>query len=173
MTDSTTRPLRTSRLDTGAFTAAEIQTMARFVGISVDKVRRLTECSVLIAKLDRAAPDAGLQELTRYDLDGDTFTPSKSGDYIMAEDVGALAAAPDAGLREVARLMDGIIRHVETWSTPPTDGFLDDLRSVRAALAAHPAPAGPAVHMKQSGNGCVTCSRKWSEHTDAEKRELE
>jgi len=57
----------------------------------------------------------------------------------------AEAAAPDAGLREAARLMDGIIRHVETWSTPPTDGFLDDLRSVRAALAAHrssdPSPA--------------------------------
>ena len=115
--------------------------MARFVGISVDKVRRLTECSVLIAKLDRAE-----------------------------------AAAPDAGLREaLVGLVDAV-----TWALDGTDHLTDAADPIakayekaRAALAAHPAPAGPAVHMKQSGNGCVTCSRKWSEHTDAEKRELE
>ena len=42
-----------SRLDSGAFTAADIQTMARTVDLPVEKVRRLTELAVFIAGLPR------------------------------------------------------------------------------------------------------------------------
>ena len=68
-----------SRLDNGAFTAAEVQTMARAVDVPVEKVRRLTELAVFVAGLDRAAegaaapPDLDVDELAQIirTVDGD------------------------------------------------------------------------------------------------------
>lgn len=47
--------MTTSRLDAGAFSASDIQTMARVIDLPVDKVRRLTELAVFVAGLDRDA----------------------------------------------------------------------------------------------------------------------
>jgi hypothetical protein len=37
------------------------------------------------------------------------------------------------------------------------------------ALGATALEAMKLEHVKQSVNGCVTCSRKWSDHTDVER----
>jgi len=83
-----------------------------------------------VPEAEAAAPDAGLRALTRYDLDGDTFTPSKSGDYIMAADVDALAAAP------VERYDRSWWHYADDCPVAP-DAALTALTDARAALAAH------------------------------------
>lgn len=60
----------------------------------------------------------------------------------------------------------------------PTSGGVTSYRIVvekaravfkeRSDLAQH---VEPAVHMRQSGNGCVVCPRRWSDHTPAERGE--
>lgn len=137
----------------------------------VDVLYAQTQAAI---EAEAAAPDAGLREaLDLIDALLSTGGPApgtrtEAREFVQ-EHRAALAAHPapaPATYTEVERLEP---------STPP------GLRGHRTAarLAAYPpswsdtlraAPAGPAVHMKQSGNGCVTCLRKWSQHTDAEKR---
>ena len=56
--DASGRYIGESELDSGAFTAGEIQTMARAVDLPADKVRRLTELAVFINGLPRRSTPA-------------------------------------------------------------------------------------------------------------------
>ena len=66
-------------------------------------------------------------------------------------------------LRFVERMRSGLL--VEEVVGLEDDQFVQD---IEALLSAAP-PEPPRPHMRQSGNGCVTCPRRWSEHTEAER----
>lgn len=72
--------------------------------------------------------------------------------------------AEDAPIRAA---LDNLLRHHNAGSVHDTV----DCEFAKQAVKALTATPAPAKHMRQSGNGCVTCPRRWSEHTPEERGE--
>ena len=96
----------------------------------------------------------------------------RSGEMTVADltKVLTLLAAAPADSLDVDRLARAMATTgpFRGWHIDP-DVHRRDAERLAAEYDRLRAEGSSKPHMRQSVNGCVTCERKWSEHTEAEK----